>query len=266
MSYTGKHNEANGEDNRDGTDNNLSWNCGVEGPTEDPDVLALRARQMRNFLATLLLSQGVPMLAAGDEVARTQHGNNNAYCQDSELSWFDWRLDRGARDLLDFTRMLAQLRRSHPVLRRRHFFYGRPTRGSEVKDLSWLRPDGHEMTDEDWGNGLTRCLGLRLSGEAIDEVDGDGQPIRDDTLLLLLNAHHEPVALVLPAHRTRVRWEPVLDTRAADGSPSGRARRGGDTYDLDGRSLALLRLRAEAGGAAAQEVAHARRGKDPRRR
>src|SRR5207249_1271301 len=132
---------------------------------------------------------------------------------DSELTWFDWRVERGARDLLAFTRRLVDLRRSHPVLRRRHFFYGRPTRGSEVKDLSWFRPDGHEMADEDWANGHTRCLGLRLSGDGIDEVDAQGQPIVDDTLLVMLNAHHEPVAFVPPAHRARVRWEPVLDTR-----------------------------------------------------
>jgi glycogen operon protein len=271
VSYNDKHNEANGEDSRDGSDNNLSWNCGVEGPTEEPAVLALRARQMRNFLATLLLSQGVPMLAAGDEVARTQHGNNNAYCQDSELGWFDWRFDRGARDLLAFVRQLVRLRRAHPVLRRRHFFYGRPTRGSQVKDLAWFRPDGREMTDDDWNNGLTRCLGLRLSGDAIDEVDADGQAIQDDTLLLLLNAHHEPVSFVLPAHRPRVRWEPVLDTRTATGSPGGRARRGGDGYELEGRSLALLQLRALAGPALAgaaflQEASHGRHGQNPRRR
>jgi isoamylase len=254
VSYDGKHNEANGEDNRDGTDQNLSWNCGAEGPTDDRAVLALRGRQMRNFLATLLLSQGVPMLSAGDEVARTQRGNNNAYCQDSELTWFDWRLDRGARDLLAFTRALVQLRRRHPVLRRRHFFQGRRIRGSEVKDLSWFRPDGREMTEADWDNAHTRCLGLRLSGDAIDEVDAAGQPIVDDTLLLLLNAHHEPVGFVLPASRPHVRWQGVLDTSAADGAANARARRAGQTYHLGGRSLALLRLAAEERRARAPEA------------
>jgi len=264
VTYDGKHNEANGEDNRDGSDQNLSWNCGVEGPTDDPAVLALRGRQMRNFLGTLLLSQGVPMLCAGDEVARTQRGNNNPYAQDSELSWFDWRIDRGPRDLLAFTRTMVQLRRTHPVLRRRHFFHGRRIRGSEVKDLSWFRPDGHEMTDQDWTNAHTRCLGLRLSGDAIDEVDAQGQPIVDDTLLLLLNAHHEPAAFVLPASRPRVYWQPLLDTRVADGRPSTHARRGGATYALAGRSLALLRLRPEAGRATPPgALRHSRRHRMP---
>jgi isoamylase len=245
VSHDAKHNEANGEDNRDGSDQNLSWNCGVEGPTDDPAILALRQRQMRNFLGTLLLSQGVPMLSAGDEVARTQRGNNNAYCQDNELSWFDWRLDRDARDLLAFTRALVQFRHTHPVLRRRHFFQGRRIRGSEVKDLSWLRPDAREMAEPDWDNPHTRCLGLRLAGDAIDETDPAGQPIVDDTLLLLLNAHHESVGFVLPASRPHVRWEPVLDTSVADGRVSARAQRAGATYHLAGRSLALLRLAPE---------------------
>jgi isoamylase len=247
VSYNDKHNEANGEDNRDGADNNESWNCGAEGPSDDPAIQGLRARQMRNFLATLLLSQGVPMLTAGDEVARSQSGNNNAYCQDNELSWFDWRLDRPRRDLLAFTRGLIALRRRHPVLRRRHFFQGRPIRGSEVVDLAWVRPDGHAMTEEDWTNPHTRALGLRLAGDAIDELDSGGLPIVDDTLLLLLNAHHEPLDFVLPAHRPRVRWQTVLDTRSPDGRVPVRVRRGGEPYPLEARSLALLRLRAESG-------------------
>jgi isoamylase len=264
VSYDAKHNEANGEDNRDGTDQNLSWNCGAEGPTSDPAILALRARQMRNLLGTLLLSQGVPMLCAGDEVARTQRGNNNAYCQDGEISWFDWRLDRDARDLLAFTRMLVQLRRRHPVLRRRHFFQGRRIRGSEVKDLSWFRPDGREMTEADWGNPHTRCLGLRLSGDAIDEVDNAGQPIVDDTLLLLLNAHHEPVGFVLPASRPHVGWQAVLDTSAATGSTSMHALRGGAIYHLAGRSLALLQMTAGEGRTLARGTArHGRRHRMP---
>ncbi|MGH8057253.1 MAG: glycogen debranching protein GlgX, partial [Candidatus Entotheonellia bacterium] len=213
VSYNEKHNEANGEDNRDGHEANVSWNCGAEGPTDDPAILALRARQQRNFLATLVLSQGVPMLQAGDEIGRTQQGNNNAYCQDNPLSWVDWQLDRPRRELLEFTRRLIQFRHQHPVLRRRKFFQGRRIRGSEVKDLAWFRPDGKEMTDEDWQNPYARCLGLRLAGDAIEDVDDRGNRIVDDTLLILLNAHYEPIPFVLPAHRRKVRWDLVLDTR-----------------------------------------------------
>jgi glycogen operon protein len=243
VSYNGKHNEANGEENRDGTDNNLSWNCGVEGPSEEPAILALRERQKRNFLATLFLSQGVPMLCGGDEIARTQRGNNNAYCQDNEISWLDWALDRRRRELLGFTRSLIELRRRHPVLRRRQFFYGRKIRGSEVGDLTWFRPDGKEMTEENWQDPLARCIGLRLAGDAMDEVDARGKPITDDTLLILLNSHHEPVPYILPAHRRGVRWEVLLDSRTPDGIRRHRLLKGGQTYDLEGRCLALLRLR-----------------------
>ncbi|MBI4627872.1 MAG: glycogen debranching protein GlgX, partial [Candidatus Rokubacteria bacterium] len=244
ISYNDKHNEANGEDNRDGSDHNLSWNCGVEGPSRDRAIAALRARQARNFLATLLLSQGVPMLCGGDEIGRTQRGNNNAYCQDHELSWFDWRLDQAQRDLLAFTRDLIALRRGHPVLHRRQFFHGRRIHGSEVKDLTWFRPDGKEMTEEDWQTAHTRCLGLRLAGDALEEVDASGERILDDTFLVLLNAHHESVPFVLPAHRRGVRWELVLDTRAAGGHPRRRLARGGASYALEARSLVLLRMRA----------------------
>jgi isoamylase len=242
VSYNGKHNEANGEDNRDGSDHNLSWNCGAEGPTDEAAVLALRERQKRNFLATLMIAQGVPMLCGGDELGRTQRGNNNAYCQDNELSWLDWNLGRAGQDLLAFARFVIGLRKRHPVLRRRQFFFGRRIRGSEVKDLSWFRPDGREITDEDWGNGLTRCLGLRLSGEALNEVDPMGRPVFDDTLLILLNAHHESLPFTLPAHHRGVRWQTLLDTRAPDGRGHLRPLRGGSTYALEGRSLAVLRL------------------------
>jgi len=242
VGYERKHNEANGEDNRDGTDDNASWNGGVEGPTPDPALGALRARQMRNFLATLLCSQGVPMLCAGDETARTQNGNNNAYCQDNELSWMDWRTDPAKEELLGFARGLLALRRRHPVLRRRHFFQGRQIRGSEVRDLTWFRPDGHEMTDDDWNAPHTRCLGLRLSGDAIEEVDERGQRVVDDTLLLLLNAHHEPLPFVLPAHRSGVRWIPIVDTREARLTPEAAPLKGGETFGLEARSVALLRL------------------------
>jgi glycogen operon protein len=248
VSYNDKHNEANGEDNRDGHDHNLSWNCGAEGPADDPGVLALRERQRRNFLATLLLSQGVPMLLSGDEMGRTQAGNNNAYCQDNELSWLDWKLDTPRRELLEFTRFVSELRRRHPVLRRRQFFYGRRIQGSEVKDLSWFKPDGKEMSEADWGI-FTRCLGLRLAGDALDEVDADGAPIVDDTLLILINAHWEPIPFILPAHQRGVRWETVLDTRAGEGRVRPRGYRAGATYPLDARSLAVLQLRRGAPGA-----------------
>jgi isoamylase len=244
VSYNEKHNEANGEENRDGYHDNISWNCGVEGPTNDPAILALRARQQRNFLASLILSQGVPMLLAGDEIGRTQQGNNNAYCQDNELSWIDWQLNRPQQELLAFTRMLIELRHRHPVLRRRRFFQGRSIRG-EIKDVTWFRPDGKEMTDEDWGNPIARCLGLRLAGDAIDEVDDRGRRITDDTLLILLNAHHEPIPFILPAHRARIRWELLLDTREPTGRRRQRPLRGGETYDLEARSLVLLSLRRE---------------------
>jgi glycogen operon protein len=243
VSYNEKHNEGNGEDNRDGHNENLSWNCGAEGPTDDPAILTLRERQKRNFLGMLLLSQGVPMLCGGDEIGRTQQGNNNAYCQDNEVSWFDWKLDRRRRDLLGFTRLLIELRRRHPVLRRRQFFYGRRIRGSEVKDLAWFRPDGKEMTEEDWTNPQTRCVGLRLAGDAIEEVDAQGNPILDDTLLILLNAHHEPLPFTLPAHRPGVTWELLLDTRTPEGRRLHRPMKGGEAYQLEGRNLAVLRLR-----------------------
>ncbi len=247
VSYNTKHNEANGEDNRDGTDNNLSWNSGVEGPTSDPAIIALREARKRSFLAMLFTAQGVPMLCGGDEIGRTQGGNNNAYCQDNEISWFEWNLDRTRRELLAFTRRVIALRRAHPALRRRQFFYGRRIRGSEVKDLTWLRPDGREMSEEEWQNPLTRALGLRMSGDALDEVDARGEPIVDDTFLILINGYHEAVDFVLPAHRRGVRWEPVLDTRIADGQPPRRLFKGGDAYALDGRCMVVLTMRRNGG-------------------
>jgi glycogen operon protein len=240
VSYNDKHNEANGEDNRDGHDYNLSWNCGVEGPTDDVKIRELRERQKRNFLATLLLAQGVPMLSGGDEIGRTQRGNNNAYCQDNELSWHDWRLDGRRSSLLDFTRQLIRLRRDHPVLRRRQFFYGRAIY-SDLKDLTWFRPDGREMTETDWQNAGTRAFALRLAGDTIEEVDERGERIVDDTLLILVNGFWELMPYVLPAHKSGVRWEPLLDTRAAQ-PPRRRTLRGGQTYDMDARSLAVFRL------------------------
>jgi glycogen operon protein len=244
VSYDHKHNEANGENNCDGTDDNLSWNGGVEGPTADPAINELRERQKRNCLALLLLSQGVPMICGGDEIGRTQQGNNNAYCQDNELSWYDWKLDRAARELMVFTQRLVGLRKNHPVLRRRRFFQGRRIHGSEVKDISWLRPDGQGMTDEDWNRGSVRSLMLRLAGDAMAETDAQGRAIVDDTLLILLNAHHTPLPFTLPAHKRGVRWQQLLDTDARGVSPKHvTVLKGGERYEVEARSVRVLRLR-----------------------
>ncbi len=243
VSYDHKHNEANKEHNRDGTDDNASWNCGVEGPTHDAAVNQLRERQQRNFLTLLFLSQGVPMLCGGDEIGRTQEGNNNAYCQDNDISWFDWKLDHTQRHLLEFTQRLIAFRKRHPVLRRRRFFQGRHIRGSEVKDISWFKPDGKEMTDDDWNAGYSKSLTLRLAGDAMAETDEKGRAIVDDTLLILINAHHAPLAFTLPAHRREVRWQPILDTSVSAGSEKLVTNlKGGGQYELEARSIAVLQL------------------------
>ena len=240
VSYNDKHNEGNGEGNRDGENNNLSWNCGVEGPTTDPTIAALRERQMRNLLATLLLSQGVPMLRGGDELGCTQGGNNNAYCQDNRQSWIDWQLGETQADLLEYCRMLIQLRQAHPVFRRRKFFQGRHIRGAEVKDLTWFEPNGHEMTDQAWEASNVRSLMVRLGGDSIDELNEHGEHIVDDTFVLLLNAHHEPVTFTLPGHRRKLRWERILDTGEVHWGRRATPR--GDHYRLRGRTVALLRM------------------------
>jgi glycogen operon protein len=215
VSYDGKHNEANGEGNRDGADDNHSWNCGAEGETDDPAVNALRDRQQRNLLATLLVSQGVPMLTAGDEMGKTQRGNNNAYCHDDELSWLDWDLDDRRRALLGFTRRALRLRATQPVLQRRRFFRGAQPWDSSVKDLAWFRPDGTEMTDEDWQKPFARSVAFLLGGDSIHTPDEHGQRIVGDTLLVLLNAWHEPVTYVLPDVEWGLSWEILLDTAGA---------------------------------------------------
>ena len=192
MSYNEKHNEANGEDNRDGESHNRSWNCGVEGPTDDPEILALRHQQMRNIMATLMVSQGTPMIAHGDEIGRTQLGNNNVYCQDSPLSWMDWTLRETNADLLEFTRKVTALRKTHPVFRRRRFFDGEPIRtGDQARDIAWLTPAGTEMTPEDWGSGSVKCVAVFLNGEAIPAPNARGERVVDDSFLLCFNAHDE---------------------------------------------------------------------------
>ncbi len=234
VSYDHKHNEANGEDNRDGESCNRSWNCGVEGPTDDADVLACRARQQRNLLATLLFSQGVPMLLGGDEIGRTQRGNNNAYCQDNELSWFDW--GRADEALGDFVRRLIELRRTHPVFRRRRWFQGRPIRGA--LDIAWYRPDGEEMDDADWDADFARSVAVLLNGDAIAERDDRGRRITDDWFLLVLNAHDQQIDWTLPAHGVS-RWQVVLAT--ADEGAFEVLLDAGKATSVPARSFSVLR-------------------------
>jgi glycogen operon protein len=235
VSYNEKHNVANGEDNLDGESYNRSWNCGVEGPTQDPAVRALRDRQKRNFLATVLLSQGVPMILGGDEIGRTQQGNNNAYCQDNELSWFDWsEPDDG---LFQFVARLIAIRREHPVFRRRRWFQGRRIRGEELTDIGWFKPDGGMMSEEDWRESYARSLAVFLNGEEIATPDPRGRHLRDDSFFLLLNAHDQPMRFVLPRGPYGRRWMRILDT--AD--PLPRFYRAGGQVPVADRSLALLR-------------------------
>ncbi len=272
VSYDRKHNEKNGEDGRDGSDDNLSWNCGVEGDTSDPAIIDLRERQKRNFALTLLVAQGVPMILGGDELSHTQQGNNNTYCQDNELTWLDWQLDERKKMHLEFFRRVVRLWREQPVLQRRKFFQGRSIRGSDVKDVVWLEPSGQEMPDTSWDAGFVRCLGVRLDGNLLDEIDERGERITGDTLLLLFNAHHDSISFTIPrevhgahhdsisstipreehgAHHDAIsfaipkeasgaKWERVLDT-AEPGALDG-VFESGRPYDLRGRSAAVFRL------------------------
>ena len=240
VSYENKHNEANGEENRDGENHNLSWNCGVEGTTDDKRVLELRLRQRRNLLTTLMLSIGVPMISGGDEVGRTQFGNNNAYCQDNEISWTPWDLTPEQRDFLLFTRRLIRIWKEQPVLRRRKFFQGRRIRGAGVLDIAWLEPSGREMADAAWNAPDIRCLGVRLNGDAIDEVTERGERIVGDTLVVLLNAGAEPVPFALPETALSERWETLLDT--ADPWAPSRWLMAGDRFRLQAQSVAVLKL------------------------
>ncbi len=240
VSYDHKHNEANLEENRDGTDDNRSWNHGAEGPTDDPAINALRDRQLRNFLTTLFLSQGVPMLLGGDELGRTQQGNNNAYCQDNELSWFHWELDERQRRLLEFTRRLIHLRLDHPVFRRTQFLSGTAVQGSGLPDSWWFRPDGRKMTRRDWADGESRTVGLFLNGAEIPSRTRQGEAVVDASFVLLFNAHHEPVSFLLPPRRFGAGWELELSTAEPDGVPD-RSWPARGTVDLEPRSIVLLR-------------------------
>jgi glycogen operon protein len=212
VSYNDKHNEANGEENRDGESHNRSWNCGEEGPTDNPEILKLRGRQVRNFLTTLFLSQGVPMLLGGDEIGRTQQGNNNGYCQDNEISWYDWA--NADEALLRFVQRLIALRHRHPVFCRRRWFQGRAIHGSEVSDIGWFTPAAQEMSEEDWNAAFARSLGVFLNGSAIPTPNERGERIVDDSFYAMFNASHEPVTFTLPDGKWGERWTIVLDTHA----------------------------------------------------
>ncbi len=238
VSYNDKHNAENGEENRDGEDHNRSWNCGVEGPSDDPEVNALRNRQRRNFLATLLLSQGVPMLSGGDEIGRTQGGNNNAYCQDNEVSWYDW--ENVDEDLLAFTRRLIQYRHDHPVFRRRGWFQGRPIHGSEVDDIAWFTIEGQRMEEEQWGESHAKSLAVFLNGATIPNPNVRGEPVTDDVFLLLFNAHHEPLPFTLPNAGWGETWLKEIDTDRGfvDDDVSVAA---GEVLTVESRSLVVLR-------------------------
>jgi len=247
VSYNDKHNEANGENNQDGANDNNSWNMGAEGPTDNPDIIAARERQKRNLLATLFLSQGVPMLCGGDEIGRTQRGNNNAYCQDNEISWYDWNLDERKRHLLDFTRKLIEFRRQHPNLRRRKFFQDREVYHSSSKDVAWYRDDGQEMTEEQWKTGWMRSLALMLNGKTLRDADEMGEAVQDDSFLIMLNSHADRVTYTLPQSPLNRGWKLILNTYDLE-RPFGEQFLDGK-LDVAGRSVVLLReLTAEEAG------------------
>jgi glycogen operon protein len=244
VSYERKHNEANGENNQDGHNDNVSRNWGAEGPTDDAGILAARRRAMRNFLATMAFSQGVPMLAHGDEIGRTQWGNNNAYAQDNEITWVDWSLEEWQRELLTFTRRVFAIRHANPVLRRRHFFQGQRAGEDGLKEVTWLRPDGKEMGNEDWHRRGGHVLGMLISGAATDETDDRGRPVRGDTLLVVLNNGEKDVTFALPAVSDPGAWYLLVDTTEETGGtphPLDEA----DSIAVSGHSLVLLRHGSE---------------------
>jgi glycogen operon protein len=243
VSYNDKHNEANGENNQDGANDNNSWNMGAEGPTDNPEILAARERQKRNLLATLFLSQGVPMLCGGDEISRTQKGNNNAYCQDNEISWYDWNLDERREKLLEFTCNLIEFRQRHPNLRRRRFFQDREVYHPSSRDIAWYRTDGQEMTEEQWKTGWMRSLAVMLNGSTLGQVDDMGEPIADDTFLVMLNSHADCVTYTLPQSPRNRGWKLLMDTHDLD-NPFGEKLLDGK-LDVAARSVVVLRELAE---------------------
>jgi glycogen operon protein len=239
VSYNDKHNEANGEENRDGNSTNRSWNCGAEGPTQDSGINTLRKRQVRNFLATLLLSQGTSMLLAGDEFARTQNGNNNAYCQDNEISWFNWTIEGGGKDFISFVQKLTALRREYPILRRSRFLTGQYNEALAVKDVTWINATGLEMNEDDWRNGNTRCFGMLMDGRA--QVTGIRRHGSDATLLFVVNGHFDLVQFTLPAHAGGDTWTRLLDSNLSDQNEVG-SFRSTAIYEMTGRSVVLFKL------------------------
>lgn len=240
VSYNEKHNEANGEDNKDGSDNNMSWNCGVEGLTDDGEIINLREQQKRNFITTLFLSQGVPMLLGGDELSRTQQGNNNGYCQDNEISWFDWELNDRKKEFLDFTKTVLHFMHKHPVFRRRKFLKGEKINDSELKDILWIRTDGNEITDEEWQAPDIKTLGFILSGDAIDEYNERGDLRTDDSFLMWMNFHYEDVQCKIPTILDGAKWKVVISTVPNDESAADRHLSGGDEFTLLSRSILVL--------------------------
>jgi glycogen operon protein len=241
VSYNEKHNDANGEDNRDGENHNRSWNCGVEGETNDPEVLTLRERQRRNFLTTLMLSQGIPMMLSGDELGRTQKGNNNAYCQDNEISWLDWDLKEANQDLLNFTRELIYFRRQHPVFRRRKWFQGQAIRGTGVTDIGWYNPDGGEMTDEQWEIGYAKSIAVFLNGNKIPSPGPQGQRISDDSFLMFFNAHYDTIEFTLPVEFQSYQWSLEIDTKEPRFVTNSQIFTGTQAVPVIGRSIVVMR-------------------------
>ena len=257
VGYNEKHNEANGENNQDGANDNNSWNCGVEGPTDEPAVNALRWQQKRNLIATLLLSQGVPMLLAGDELSHTQQGNNNTYCQDNELTWLDWELTDEQQDFLAFVKQMISIRRSQPVFQRRKFFQGRPIFGADESDITWFEPSGKPMGEEAWSAGFNQCFGVRMPGDLIGEVDDRGQEIKGDSILILMNAFHEPIPFKIAARVKGQRWQRLIDTALPGAARNWFA--SGKAYDLKGRSMVVFRT--VAGDLAVDHAKAPRRGR-----
>jgi glycogen operon protein len=243
VSYNEKHNEANGENSQDGESHNRSWNCGVEGETDDPEVLQLREQQKRNMAATLILSQGIPMLLGGDEMERTQNGNNNGYCQDSEISWFNWDLQQEREDFLNFTRELIFFRRQHPVFRRRKWFQGQGIHGAGISDIAWFNPDGTEMTDEQWDVGYAKSIGVFLDGDQIPSPGPQGQRIKDDSFLLFFNAHYETMEFAIPSvfGLEKKQWTVEIDTKEPRFIKEEKIYTGNQAVLVTARSLVVLR-------------------------